>query len=97
MEARTGWDGRTRRIGDENRAGWEKANLFDVRPLIWGSLDIAGTPIRSELISLKGHGVNLDEVGARLAAFGPAIRREEVRVTVTEGTPAPDMFWPEMA
>jgi len=35
------------------------------------------------------------EVEARLAAFGPAMRREQVRVTVTKGTPAPDMFWPE--
>lgn len=80
---------------DEERDNWEEADLFDVRPLSWGSLYIAGGPIRSELISLKGHGVDLDEVEARLKAFGPAMTRDEVRVTVTEGTPAPDMFWPE--
>lgn len=80
---------------DEERDNWEEADLFDVRPLSWGSLYIAGGPIRSELISLKGHGVDLDEVEARLKAFGPAMTRDEVRITVTEGTPAPDMFWPE--
>lgn len=81
----------------EERENWKRADLFDVRPLSWGSLYIAGGPIRSELISLKGHGVDLDEVEARLVAFGPAMRREEVRVTVTKGTPAPDRYWPEMA
>lgn len=79
----------------EERENWKAADLLDVRPLSWGSLYIAGGPIRSELISLKGYGVDLDEVEARLAAFGPAMRREQVRVTVTKGTPAPDMFWPE--
>lgn len=81
----------------EEQENWKEADLFNVRPLTWGSLYIAGGPIRSEMISLKGHGVDLDEVEARLAAFGPAMRREQVRVTVTKGTPAPNMFWPEIS
>lgn len=78
----------------EDRAEWEQAEHFDIRPLTWGSLYIAGAPIRSELISLRGHGMDLDEVEERLAAFGPAMTREQVRVNVTHGTPAPDIFWP---
>lgn len=84
----------SRSLWEEDRKNWKEAEHFDVRPLTWGSLYIAGAPIRSELISLKGHGVDLDEVEERLAAFGPAMTREQVRVTVTHGTPASDIFWP---
>jgi hypothetical protein len=81
---------------EPDRSGWEKADLFNIRPLSWGNLYVSSAPIRSELISLRGHGVDLDEVEARLKAFGPAMTRDEVRVTVTEGTPAPDTYWQEV-
>lgn len=77
------------------RAEWKGARLFDIRRLDWGSLYVAGAGIASEMISLKGHGVDIDEVERRLETFGPALRREDLKIVVKRGVPSPDMFWPE--
>ncbi|MBW3243707.1 hypothetical protein KUV57_13625 [Epibacterium sp. DP7N7-1] len=79
----------------EARKDWKKAELFDIRPLTWGSLYIAGVSVRSELISLKGYGVDLDRIEAQLAASTPALTRDDIEVRVTAGTPSPDCHWPD--
>lgn len=79
----------------EEREGWDRAALFDIRPMTWGGLYCAGAPIHSEMVSLRGHGVEIDEVEARLKKFGRAVQRKDVEVVVTEGTPSQDRWWPE--
>jgi len=76
------------------RSDWEEKHLFDVRPLDWGNLYVSSGKIYPELVSLKGHGADLDVVEERLRSYGPILQPEALKVTLTKGKLAREpLYW----